>query len=258
MIYDDSVGSAEVACATMPRAPALHAVLPFVNDALAPEVCACLGWVRASVRVGVPALLGLIAISGLPSAWSFGIREVVSPAPVAAAACSALAAFLFAALPRTLDSREPRGAGRQAAIHATVAVAAVATLVASLFGWIAAPSWVTVAGMTLAWFGGILVGIRELAASAIRLSSSPDVVARLERRARSGASVWLVGLAAVGMAAAVSVIGSWHGTARPALALARLVALALSGYACIGLACWAIVFEVALVVERLRRDSAGP
>ena len=258
MVYDDSVDSAEVACATMPRAPALHAVLPFVNDAVAPELRTCLGWVRASVRVGAPVFLALIAIAGLPGAWSFGIRDVVSPAPVAAAACSALAAMLFAAMARTLGSREPRGAGRQAVVHGMVAVVAVATLIASLLGWIAAPSWVIVAGMTLAWFSGILVGIRELAASAIRLGSSPDVVARLERRARSGASVWLVGLAAVGMAAAVSVIGSWYGTARPALALARLVALALSGYACIGLACWAIVFEVALVVERLRKDSTGP
>jgi len=135
------------------------------------------------------------------------------------------------------DARDQRGARRAAGL-----------LVGSLAGWIAAPPWMTVAWATLMWFGGLVSALRQLAVSAARQGSAPEVVARLERRARSGASVWLVGLAAVGMAAAVSVIGSWYGTAQPALALARLVALALSGYACIGLACWAIVFEVALVV----------
>lgn len=258
MIVDDASRGSGTAQATLPRATFVHAFMPSVDDVLESDIHTCVGWLRVSARVGAPLLLALIAITGLPGAWSGGIRSMVAPAPVAAAASFMLATMLFGAIPRTLDARDQRGAGRQAAIHGTVAAASAGLLVGSLAGWIAAPPWMTVAWAALMWFGGLVSALRQLAVSAARRGSAPEVVARLERRARSGASVWLVGLAAVGMAAAVSVIGSWYGVARPALALARLVALALSGYACIGLACWAIVFEVALVVERLRKDSTGP
>ncbi|MFY8222086.1 MAG: hypothetical protein ACOVJ6_09285, partial [Pirellulales bacterium] len=104
------------------------------------------------MRIGVPLFLALMVIAGVPGAWSAGIQELVSPALVAAAACSALATLLFAAISRTLDVRDPRGAGRQTAVHGTVAVAAGAVLVGSLMGWITAPSWLLVAGAALAWF----------------------------------------------------------------------------------------------------------
>jgi len=244
MAFETIGWEAESVRATLPRADALRAFMPFVGDAPVPEVSAGLGWMRASVRVGAPVFLALIAIACLPSALVTAISDVVSPALVAVAACCALAAMAFVAIPRTLGPRDTRGAGRQAAIHGTVVVAAAAVFVATLVGWIAAPSWLIVAASALAWFGGTLVAVRELAGSAARRGSSPDVVVRLERRARVGVSVWLVGLAAVTTVAAVGLIAPWSVTKGPAFALVRLVALALSGYACIGLACWTVVFEV--------------
>lgn len=260
MIFEEASERSAGSCATTPR-PSVVREMAFVSDTVAPDVSICLRWVRASVRVGVPVFLALIAIASLPGAWSDQIRGMVSPA--AAAASSALAVMLFATIPRSLDSSDPGGAGRQAAIQGLMAVAAATVLVATLFGWIACPSWVIVAGATLAWFGSLLMSVRELADTATRLGSWPDVVTRLDRRARSGAIIWLVGLAAIGMAAAVALIASGHGTDAfggrdaatvhfgdafvfgRAFAVARLLAIALSGYACIGLAYWAIVFEVA-------------
>lgn len=256
MIFDDAAGSSAASCAAMPRATILPVVMPFMNEAVPSEVATCLGWLRFSVRVGVPMVLVLTAIAGLPSAWSARFPDAVSPGPMAAAACGALAAILFAAVPRVLDASGSQGVGRQAAMHSLVAAPAAAVLAAMLCGWMAAPAWAIVAGAALAWFGSILMALRELAASAARLGSSPDIVARLERRVRSGAGVWLVGLAAVAAVAATGMIAAWYGTDAsggreaatvhfgPAFALLRLVALALSGYACIGLACWAVVFEV--------------
>jgi hypothetical protein len=233
MAFEPIGWEAESGSATLPRADVLRVFMPFVSDAPVPKVAADLAWVRVSVRVGTPVFLALITIACLPSGLVAAISDIVSPTLVALAACCALAAMVVA-----------RGAGRQAAIHGTVAIASAAVFIAMLCGWIIAPSWLIVASSALAWFGGILVAVRELAGSAARLGSSPDVVGRLERRARAGVSVWLVGLAAVAMVAAVGVIAPWSVTKGPAFALVRLVALALSGYACIGLACWAVVFEV--------------
>lgn len=233
MAFDTIGCEAESVSTTLPRPDVLHAFMPFMSDATVPEVGAGLGWIRASVRVGAPVFLSLIAMACLPSAVVSGISDVVSPAVVAVVACCALAAMVFAP-----------GAGRQATVHGTVAVAAAAVFAAMLGGWIAAPPWLIVTGSALAWFGGILVAVWKLAGSAARLGSSPDVVGRLERRARARVSVWLVGLAAVALVAGLSLIASWYGTKAPGFALVRLVALALSGYACIGLACWAVVFEV--------------
>ena len=258
MAFDTIDRESESVSARLPRGDVLRAFMPSVSDDMVPEVSACLGWLRVSMRIGAPVFLALLVIAGVPGAWSAGIQELVSPALVAAAACSALATLLFAAISRTLDVRDPRGAGRQTAIHGTVAVAAGAVLVGSLMGWITAPSWLLVAGAALAWFGGILVSMWELAGSAARLGASPDVVGRLERRTRSGASVWLVGLAAIAMVAAVGMIGSWYGTKAPVFAIVRLVALALSGYACLGLACWAVVFEVTFALLGVRRAVRDP
>lgn len=260
MIFEEAIERSPASRATRPRASVLLE-LAFVSDTVAPDVSTCLRWLRASVRVGVPVFLALIAIASLPGACSTEIRELA--APTAAAGCSALAVMLFAMIPRTLDSRDPGGAGRQAAIQGVLAVAAVSLLVATLFGWIASPSWVTVSGVTLTWFGALLMSVRELADSAARLGSWPDIVMRLDRRTRSGAITWLVGLAAIGLASVVASIDSGYGTdvsggreaatvlfgenfvLERAFAVTRLLALALSGCACIGMAYWAIVFEVA-------------
>jgi hypothetical protein len=65
-------------------------------------------------------------------------------------------------------------------------------------------------------------------------------------------------LAAIAMVAAVGMIGSWYGTKAPVFAIVRLVALALSGYACLGLACWAVVFEVTFALLGVRRAVRDP
>jgi hypothetical protein len=234
----------------LPEHPAL------IPADVAPEIGHCLGWVRATVRLGIPVVLMLVAIESLPSAWAARIPALASPAYLAVAASVALAAVLFASVPRLLDARDPRGAGRQAGVHGTAAAAGFVLLAAMLGGWIVAPAWVIVAGTGLVWFGGTLLALRDLAASAARLGSAPEIVARLERRTRAGAGVWLVGLAAIAAVAAVGLIAAFYGTDAaggreaatvhrgPAFALARLVALALTGYACVGLACWGVVFEV--------------
>jgi hypothetical protein len=242
MPFDDTTSPA--VCTAIPRTAMLQAFMPVASDTVPPDISACVGWLRTSVRVGTVVFLALTAIAGLPGEWSAGFRAFISPGPMAAAACAALAALLFVAIPRTLDTHDPRGAGRQAVIHGTVAVAAGAVFIGALTGAIGGPPWMTVAGATLAWFGCMLAALWELTGSAVRRGAAPDVVVRLERRTRSGGSVWLVGLAAVVMVAAVGAVGAWYGTKAPGFALVRLVALALSGYACIGLACWAVVFEV--------------
>lgn len=275
MITEEVAERPATAHATMPRGTMLFARIPFAGDVLPADVLACLRWLRSCVRVGVPMFLTLIALACLRETRSTGIQNLVATADTAVAACSVLAATLFATIPRALDSRDSRGAGRQATIQGFVAVLAAAVLAGTLSGWIAAPPWATVAGAALAWLGSLLMSIRELAASAIRLGSSPDVAARLERQARSGVSIWLVGLAAVGMVVAVGLFTEWYGTDAPggreaatvhlgvalrgpALALVRLVALALAGYACVGLACWAIVFEVATSALAGSPSTASP
>lgn len=220
---------------------------------------------RWIIRIGVPGFLGMFVIGLFSDGWFDAIRVWLIRFPVAACFCGVLVIAQGVAVPRAAEAPGKRRRVGQAAT--LLALAGGIALVVVAVGRNAMPLPAEVSLAAIVWFTGTVLALADVTIAAERLEEPGLISWRIARRAQSGFGVLLMGSAAAALLGFVAAVSYWfgldmrRGTATTAtqlgsiLTLVRAGALVMAAYAWVGLAFWAVIFE--LMAANVGRMAAG-